>query len=183
MDSKLQMFTANVAAYMLQNYPDISPYDLKPSPHNILPVCNPDYLQATTRARLASHRLKTGTHVMKRFGDNPFTVPQAESPPLSLPLGSSPDPSHLKKTLIYGGLFFLEQVTSSTYGVMFKVRVDGDLRLFKIVKDHTSNSVFPSLTYPYSSALMHTTPFLKSVAHTNTSLYTPTQTLPCDVQY
>lgn len=129
----LKKFTANVAALMLQSYPDLSPYDIDPLPYNIIPPYDPVDPLPSTRKRLASYRLRTGVHIAKRFGENPFTVPRAQQPPSSLPIQSNPNISPLKKTFIGSSLLFLNQITNSTYAMSFKVRVDGDLRFLKIV--------------------------------------------------
>lgn len=126
-------FTANVAASMLRNYPDVSPYDYKPLPSHVVPPYNTVECRLENRAKLAAYRLKTGINVINMHGDNPYAVPQAEAPLCSLPLNSRRKVGPLKYAPVGDALVFVEQTTTSTHAISFKVRTGEEFRLIKVV--------------------------------------------------
>lgn len=126
-------FTANVAASMLRNYPDVSPYDYKPLPHHVVPPYNTVECRLENRAKLASYRLKTGINVINIHGDNPYAVPRAEAPSCSLPLSSRRKVGPLKYAPVGDALVFVEQTTTSAHGISFKIRIGEEFRLIKVV--------------------------------------------------
>ena len=128
-------FTANVAASMLQRYPDISPYDMKPIPENVVPSYATANCKPANRSKLASYRLKNGVNAINIHGDNPYTVPQAEAPSSSLPLTEHRRVGSLTDAIVGDTLVFLEQVATSRNAISFKIRLGEEVRLIKIVSE------------------------------------------------
>ena len=142
------MASLNIAQALLASYPEANPFDADPPPYNLTPYSRETELHWDTPEFVAAAldiSERSGNNPLRHmYGTNPMVLTDYRARNLNLPLSAYTPPPPLQKTSLPSDATFLERIHPHCHEVLVTIRVDGEVRLLKIVR---SLVLFPRHTF------------------------------------
>lgn len=137
------MTTRHIANSIVSSYPEENPFEADPPIYNLTPGSAGLDVELDTpgfRAEALAIAQETGKNPLHtQYGTNPFVITDPRVQKARLPLATYVRPDHgLPRLSFSDHTAFLAHIHSNIRTIVITVRIDGEVRLLKIVRSSSS---------------------------------------------